>query len=329
MSSKNISGYRFPKKDIKKLIETLREFGDVYAPQKDENGWIRLEELDFIADISYKGINWYSAKKHVFEQKQILFDFDNNKIKTPEDKSEKKVLFGLRLCDLNSFRINDILFLEQEPENENYKRKRENLVLVGLWCNEAVDEYCFCDSLELEHYYDICLFDRGDYWHIKVGSELGDEIIKKIKTKGDEIYSASLPNCKNKLKTTDIEKYFNRDDVWKEGSSKCLSCGNCTSLCPTCLCFDIEDDVNLDLKSGQRIAKWDSCMYRDFTIVAGNNVFRDNRVNRFKHRIFHKLDYFKKKTGTLMCTGCGRCIRGCPTKIDWVELINKLESEQK
>ena len=323
----NINGYKLPKKDLKNFIRILEKYGEIYAPQKKDN-WVRLDTVNDIKNITSKGITWYSAKKHVFEPKQVLFDFDANKIKKNDEYARKKVLFGLRLCDLNSFRINDKLFLEQEPVNDNYKKNRENLLLVGFWCDEPVDEYCFCDSLELEHFYDLCLFDRGKYWHLKVGSEKGDRVVKKMKLK-HEVYWRDMPKCEKTLLTTDIEKYFNRDDIWKEGSNKCLSCGNCTSLCPTCLCFDIEDDVNLDLKSGQRKVKWDSCMYKDFTLVAGNNVFRNARVNRFKHRFFHKLDYFKKKTGNLMCTGCGRCIRGCPTKIDWVELINKLEVEEK
>ena len=104
-------------------------------------------------------------------------------------------------------------------------------------------------------------------------------------------------------------RFFDRNDVWEKESEKCLSCGDCTSLCPTCLCFDIKDEVNLDMVSGVRVAQWDSCMFKDFTAVAGGGVARDKRVDRLKHRIFHKLTYFPKKfDGASMCTGCGRCI---------------------
>ncbi|MFW6285956.1 MAG: 4Fe-4S dicluster domain-containing protein [Nanoarchaeota archaeon] len=327
MSFENINGYKLPKKKINKFLKYLEEFGKVYAPT-NKNNWIHLEEFNNPKDITFEGLSWYSAKKHVLKQKDILFEFNNNQIIKSQD-NEKKVLFGLRLCDLNSFRINDVLFLKQNPKHENYEQRRKNLLLIGLWCDKPIDEYCFCDSLNLENYYDLCLFDRGKYFHIKTGSLKGLEIVNNMKLDTDTNYSPQIPRCKNKLLTIDIAKYFNRDDIWQKGATKCLSCGNCTSLCPTCLCFDIEDEVNLDLVSGKRISKWDSCMYRDFTLVAGNNVFRDERLKRFKHRFYHKLDYFKKKTNMVMCTGCGRCIRGCPTKIDWIELINKLEVETK
>ncbi len=93
------------------------------------------------------------------------------------------------------------------------------------------------------------------------------------------------------------------------------------------MCFDVQDEVEVDLTKGFRIQKWDSCMYKDFTLVAGGHVYRNTRLNRFKHRIYHKLVYFPQKFERYMCTGCGRCIRGCPTKIDWIGLVNEMEGE--
>lgn len=320
MYTQKHTGYKLLKSDLKKLLEILKEYGEIVAPiKKDE--WLRMEEVEDVKDITFKGISWYSSKKFIFPQKQILFEYNGIKITKPKN-NEKKVLFGLRLCDLNSFYINDKLFLEQKPANENYKKLREGITLVGLWCNETVDKYCFCDSLNLKDYYDLCLFERRNYYHIKTNSKKGDEIISKLKLK-EEKYSLGVPRCDLRLDTTNISKLFKMNEVWKKGSDDCLSCGDCTSLCPTCLCFDIEDKANLDLKSGVRIAKWDSCMYRDFSAVAGGYVYRKERVERFKHRFFHKLDFFPKKFGEIMCTGCGRCIRGCPNKIDWVELVNE------
>ena len=109
-----------------------------------------------------------------------------------------------------------------------------------------------------------------------------------------------------------------------EKTRQCIGCGACTIVCPTCACFDIDDYSELDLASGRRVRTWDSCQLKPFTRVAGNHIFRDTRVERFKHRIYHQIQYFKERHDEVFCTGCGRCIRGCPTKIDWVEAINKL-----
>ena len=124
-----------------------------------------------------------------------------------------------------------------------------------------------------------------------------------------------------KLSTTDIKHLF-AETFWESLSDKCISCGACTALCPTCHCFTIKDEVGFDLKTGKRIRIPASCQLRSFTRVAGDFVFRNKRVDRFKHRIYHQLQYFKDRHGVEMCTGCGRCIRACPTKINWVEAIN-------
>ena len=330
----NKEGYRLPKKKFSKLFKLLQKNADeIIAPIQNKNDqFLRMQAITAPEEICWNGVSWFTSKKYVFPEKQELFSFERNKITTWDKTPPKRVIFGLRLCDLNAFYINDNLFLHDEPAMAFYKKFRENLTLVGLWCDKPQDKYCFCDSMNLQNKYDLCLFDRGDHWHIKTGSNKGADLISPL-TKGrlrgvlgttlkKETYSPSPPKCKSKLNTHEIKSLFKKDNIWKKGAKDCLSCGDCTTLCPTCLCFDIEDETDLSLKCGKRCAKWDSCMYKDFTLVAGGHAFRDKLEDRFKHRIFHKLQYFKEQFNELMCTGCGRCIRGCPTKIDWLELIN-------
>ncbi len=315
-------GYILSKTDLQSLFDVLKDYGEIIGP-KMKDQWLRMENISDIKEIEWKGISWYTSKKYAFPEKQTIFTFDGTNLKKFED-FPKRVLFGLRLCDLNAFDINDRLFLDQEPKNHNYEGFRKNLTLIGLWCDEKQDKYCFCSSMELKHYYDLCLYDRGDYFHIKVATEKGKEIIEKLNLIQDENYWKDWPKCDLELSTKEIKKFFDKDETWKKGSDDCLSCGDCTTLCPTCLCFDVHDEMKLDLKSGTRLVEWDSCMYKHFSLVAGGHVYRNNRINRFKHRIYHKLDYFPAKYNQFMCTGCGRCIRGCPTKIDWVSLINEM-----
>jgi len=319
-------GFKLEKKDLNKLLNALRKHGQIIGPKK-MGKWLRMELIRDASEIEFKGISWFTSKKHVFPEKQTLFKYNGNKIEK-YSYFPKKVLFGLRMCDLNAFKINDRLFLEQSPPNENYRQFRENLTLVGLFCDEVQDKYCFCSSMDLTHYYDLCLFDKGTFFHIKSGSTKGDKIIEKLKLKLDKPYFKELPEGGLKLSTKQIGDLY-ENQIWQKGVDDCLSCGDCTTLCPTCLCFDVQDEPNIDLKSGVRKVKWDSCMYKDFTLVAGEHVYRNTRTNRFKHRIYHKLDYYPKKfDGESMCTGCGRCIRGCPTKIDWVGLVNEMVDEK-
>ena len=96
-------------------------------------------------------------------------------------------------------------------------------------------------------------------------------------------------------------------------------------ICPTCYCSGIKDEADWDLKKMQRVREHTSCQLKSFTKVAGGHVFRSSRSDRFKHRIYHQLQWFKEKNGIDLCVGCGRCITGCPTKIDFVDIINEFE----
>jgi sulfhydrogenase subunit beta (sulfur reductase) len=319
-------GFRLDKKDFDTFFLSLQRFGEVIAPTKKE-AFTRMEKVDSPKEIVWEGVSWFTSKKYTFPQKQTLFKFKGEKIESWDENPTRRVLFGLRLCDLNAFYVNDQLFLNQEPQMHFYEKFRQNLLLVGLWCDKPQDDYCFCDSMDLQHRYDLCLFDKDDHFHIKCGSEKGQAFLEALDLQKDQ-YWKEAPKCKMKLNTTDIKDFFEKNEVWNKGVKDCLSCGDCTTLCPTCLCYDIEDESDLAGYCGERCAKWDSCMYKDFTLVAGGHHFRGYRTDRFKHRIYHKLQYFKEDFNESMCTGCGRCIRGCPTKIDWIALVNEMQQEK-
>lgn len=333
---KNTKGFLLPKSRLSELFAALQDFGEVIAPcyvntpnerDSEDDVFLRMAPVEKIEDVVWEGVSWFTSKKYVFPEKQTLFTFSGKKIKKWDKNPPKRVLFGLRLCDLNAFAINDELFLNQKPKLPSYDAFRKNLLLVGFWCDTPQDKYCFCDSMDLKHLYDLCLFDKGDDVHIKIGSEKGAKVIENLKMEEDEEWREA-PECEMKLNTQNIKEFFDKNDVWQKGEKDCLSCGDCTTLCPTCLCFDVEDETDLSGGCGERCAKWDSCMYKDFTLVAGGEHFRGKRIDRFKHRIYHKLQYFKEDHAKSMCTGCGRCIRGCPTKIDWISLINEMNESK-
>jgi Fe-S oxidoreductase len=172
-------------------------------------------------------------------------------------------------------------------------------------------------------------YDKGDIYAIEVGSEKGQKLVKKFKNlfkEEENIITEEDKKIINKkqLNTLDIKDKYDSED-WKKGADKCLACGACNFSCPNCHCFTIEDDVNFDLKTGKRVRKPASCQLRHFTRVAGDHVFRNEKVARFKHRIYHQIQYFKDRHDVVFCTGCGRCIEACPARIDWVDIINELK----
>jgi len=310
-------GKLLKKEDLNKFLLKLKSKGKLIAPIKTDI--LRYEYVKDTKDICLKGIPWFPIKKFFMPAQQKLFKIEN---KEPIDESntERQVIFGAKLCDLNGIERTDKLFLDEIPDPQ-YKKAREKTTLIGIHCKEQVDEYCFCEGIGLKSFYDLLFYDIGDAYHIEIGSEKGRKLVSKFK---DHKMELPKTTTKKHLKKINITKYFD-DKHWQKDNEQCLNCGKCTLLCPSCLCFDIKDEPDVTGKNGERKRLWDSCHFEDFTRVAGNHVFREARISRYKHRVFHKIQYFKDKFGDFMCTGCGRCIRICPQKIDFVDTINKLK----
>ncbi|MEM4259736.1 MAG: 4Fe-4S dicluster domain-containing protein [Candidatus Woesearchaeota archaeon] len=310
-------GKYLKKEDFNKFILNLKSRGELWAPVQRDT--LRFENIDNINEIVLKGNPWFPPKKLLFPKSESIFKYKDGKIVETNDKIKEQIIFGLRLCDLNAIKIIDKLF-NDEFVLPSYKKRRENTILVGIHCHFPQNEYCFCETMELTKYYDLYLIELNDGYFVDVGTDKGKKIISGLKD-----YDYEIPTIKTdkKLDHKNYEEIYVHNN-WDLLSKKCLNCGQCTTLCPTCTCFDVIDNINLDLKTGSRDIVYDGCQFKEFTRVAGGHVFRETRTQRLKHRIYHKLKYFKDKFGIYMCTGCGRCIRACPTKVDFVELINNI-----
>ena len=305
------------KEKLDSFLKKISKNYTVVAPvQKDI---LRFDKITEAKEISFEGHPLFPLKKYYYENR-TLFSYNDNRIR--ENKNTNKyAILGAKLCDINALLKVDKLFID-DTEDSYYKKSRENNLLIGFNCEKAPKETCFCESMKLKDIgYDLFFCDEGDSYHIKIGSKKGEELVKSLPT-SDRI--PAMITTKKKLKNFDIKNSFN-DSEWTKEVKACISCGACTNLCPTCMCFDVNDDPNPDLVTGKRNLTWDSCQFKDFTKVAGGHSFRDSRESRFKHRIFHKLEYFKERFDETMCTGCGRCIEGCPTKIDFVKIVNSMK----
>jgi len=257
---------------------------------------------------------------------------------------EKIIIFGVHTCDLAGIQCLNMA-LSEPPKDINYLARKNKILIFGLECNDYCDEYASCALMgnELPNGgYDAFFTDLGDYLMIHVNTQLGDETLEKTKLfePAQEEHWRALGALREKKRgifksEVDIEhqkiaelfdKSF-KSKVWDNLDDRCLACGNCTNVCPTCYCFDVMDEQNLDLLTGRRYRRWDSCQTETFASVAGGENFRQRRGSRQRHRYYRKFNYPVERFSRYFCTGCGRCSRTCMAKINLKETLATLNKE--
>jgi len=281
----------------------------------------------------------HSWKKYLYPPKLIINEIvrNANKFELHESnggKIKKLALFGVRACELSAIKIQDKIFTGSEYIDHHYKAQRENVFIVAVNCTEA-GSTCFCASMgtgpKVSKGFDLALTEmidgEGHNFIIEAGSKEGLKYLKDIPTR--KATAKELKEAEDKIKgasesmTRGIELegikelfYRNVDNVhWNDVGERCLSCGNCTLVCPTCFCSTIEDLTSLDGKTANRVRRWDSCFTMDFSYIHGGSV-RPSIKSRYRQWISHKLAGWIDQFGTAGCVGCGRCIVWCPVGID-------------
>jgi ferredoxin len=272
---------------------------------------------------------------------QTIFFFGEGEAKPPVEEAGKRVLFGVRPCDVNALRILDTVYTQEFPD-PYYQNNRARTLIAALNCNQP-GENCFCASLgtgpELETGYDLLLTDLGEAYLVEAGSRQGEELLaladlppapRFLQVEKAKRMEAARAAFKKGFSVEGLEKLLldNFDHpLWEELKQQCLACGSCTMVCPTCFCYSVKDVVDLTLQNGRRERVWDSCMLLAYAAVALGGNFRKDREARLKHRLLHKLIYYRPQFGTLGCVGCGRCVTNCPVKIDPATVVAKLRGE--
>jgi len=282
--------------------------------------------------ITFDYIRAVNSPKHfLLPNRDIIlkWKFQNSTIALEQPKIEEKYAFiGLHPCDANAIAVLDKVMLE-EPIDPYYHARRRNSLIIVVDCIES-DDYCFCESVNArtpwEGVYDLWLVPLSEGYAITYGSDEGIKIIKQLGLSETTPPKIRRGINKRRMPSIDLKAFEKLYDhvVWSRLSDDCLLCGSCMAACPTCTCFDVVDEVNLDLSEGKRVRIWDSCIFRVFTMVAGGRVVRREPVDRFKHRYYHKFLYFKERYGIYGCTGCGRCVSSCPRHIDPINVITEV-----
>ena len=333
------------KKDIGKLLNEWSQEFTVFVPSK-ESGVATMSKWDG-TDTSF--LDWYRntvvpPKASCFPPVEKMFSFQKGKegyhIEVPPSDEHKQLIFGIRPCDAKALAILDMTF-KDAYEDPYYLPKRANSLLVSLGCTNPCDS-CFCTSLGISPGestdVDLMLTDIGDQFLIEPVSEAGKELIAKASgiEEAAEADEASAKRVKeaayNKVaRRIDVESIkerllpaFENQDYWEKVAAKCVSCGICTFLCPTCYCFDINDELVKD--RGARFRSWDSCAFPIYTKMPMENP-RDGKWRRVRQKVYHKYQFYPMNFGVIACTGCGRCIRQCPVNWDITQTLDRLPAK--
>jgi len=281
-------------------------------------------------------ISYNSIKSFYFPQTELMFTFKNDEVIDNTD-IPGYVIFGARPCDLEALRVMSIVYTSGKYTDPFFQRRFDNNFLIGVGCQSKKPE-CFCDEMKIDiefsDFCDIMLTDDGEDYFIEHLSEKGRNALKeyaeasKLACMHVSEYACKLTN-KNKLildTHKDDAKYFDIID-WGKITATCKGCGICTYVCPTCYCFDFKDVS----KKGEakRYKCWDSCMYPKFTLHASGHNPREKRYERYRQRVLHKYKYVPDNfDGAVACTGCGRCIRGCPVGINIKNIVKKINDRK-
>ncbi len=320
-------GKLLKKEGLKSFIDSLLARYEVIAPIKKQDIHI-FSRVSSFSQLDLDFINTaYPPKEFFLPAHDNMFSFNNQKIKPIIDDT-KRVIIGIRPCDVNSLLVIDRIFLD-EHEDPYYKARRDNTILIALNCAKAGPD-CFCGSFgthKLTAGFDLLLTEVENGYVAEIGSAKGEALINSRLFTDTDIKPTIKPTFKKEITDTMLAKLRDSFDnpLWEQEAKNCLSCTACTTTCPTCPCFFIKDETNLDLKGGFRYRCSASCQLKSFTRVAGNAVFRKERSSRLRHRIFHQLIYYKDKFSNQMCVGCGRCYTNCPTKIDMIDILGRLK----
>lgn len=331
-------GFHIKQKQFDLWLAEQQKTFDVYAPACFSGGGtfsdtdsVRYAPIKSVSEIVFHQKSDYSFKEILMPISQTLFFFTEEQIKEADAPKKGAIIF-LRSCDLHALKRLDDMYLHNGPTDYYYARLREKLKIVLMGCTNSF-ENCFCVSMGTNY---------SDNYSLSVNEDHGTYHID-CKDKSWEAFFANLEHIREEVTPAyvsenpvtvhipqDLTASVAASSMWDEYNTRCINCGRCNFVCPTCTCFSMQDlYYNENKNVGERRRVWTSCMVDGFTDVAGGGSYRQKNGQRMRFKVLHKMLDYKQRNGYHMCVGCGRCDDICPEYISFSNCVNKLDNAMK
>ena len=324
--------YKINVEQLSRVVEELCKSHRVYAPCLLE-GWGTFADTDIIGyseianagQIVFDKKSMYSFKEAILPISETLFYFTEDEMKEPKPGYESAVVF-LRNCDLHGLSRLDDIYRCDGKTDFYYERLRGRAKFIVIGCESGFDS-CFCESMGASAIagYDAYIIPEGGGYIL---DSRFDELTGTLSALGAAETKFQPKEITNTLKVKlpeSIPEGIVTSPMWDEYDNRCIACGRCNFVCPTCTCFTMQDIFYDDNKNtGERRRVWASCQVDGYTDIAGGICFRKNKGERMRFKVLHKISDHKKRYGQNMCVGCGRCDDVCPEYISFSQCIGKV-----
>ncbi len=334
---------KIKKDDFAELVEALIRAENVIAVQAKGDRF-DFAPLESASDLRLDhDVTLQPPKRYFLPPAEVLLTYEIGGPYESQYDGQQFILLGIHPYDMIAINQMDELF-RQGHYDTHYMTRRKNATIIA--CDVAkASENVFASSMGtavVNEGFDVLLTDIGDSYVAEAATQKGRELLaqangavnadQRAMKKRREVWARNkraLNRHELKCDAAYLPKLLARayhHAIWEERARTCFSCGSCNQVCPTCYCFNVQDDVNWDLKMGQRCRAWDGCLLDGFTKVAPNHEFRKARADRFRHRLYRKAKYVPEKIGgQIACVGCGRCVAAClPDIANPVSVYNRL-----
>lgn len=339
MPSTEIEVYALPAEEFTAAVDRLFTLGEkIIAPTRAPRGDVFFREVESREQMMLEsfGNSEISPAEHIRPSKEVYFSYElrpgEPPVMTPPPPVEPFVIFGIRPCDVSAICALDHFFLERNPRDDLYARRRRAATLIALACTEPAAETCFCPCCEgggpvAEEGFDVQLSKVGEWYIVEIASEKGERIRNLWKSLLEPATEEMLEQRAEQEEQC-IEQMFSNNanigaavrrvsagkvepETWNEIAEHCYSCGACSFICPVCTCFDV-NDVDLGDKRGVRVRQVDSCRTFGYPREAAGGVRGFPTAARARMYANHKLSYdHYRERGRYGCVGCGRCVVAC------------------
>ena len=290
-----------------------------------------------------------SFKKFLQPERRKLWQADRNakwfEVKS-ETQEQKLALWGIHSCELDALKTLDEVFINGSFRNEYYAQVRENLFIIAVGCSNP-SANCFCTTMnggpKPDDNFDISLVEvlgEVPFFLLTSATEKANELVSDLDfakataeevSRADEILKKAEDCMEVRFDPQEVSRVLRNspdDPHWEEVAQKCLSCANCTMVCPTCFCTTTEDITDITGDHTERWLKWDSCFNGDFSYIHGGQV-RNSTKSRYRQWLTHKMSNWYDQFGSAGCVGCGRCTTWCPVGIDLTEELKAINKNGK